>query len=93
MLGAFRDHVRIARMEFDVAIGGRGMTDDATTSPPLPETTRLVLDGSVRRVDDGRVLTPDAVLGETRRGRHIVIPGDTAPTETVRVLAEGADLE
>jgi len=41
---------------------------------------------------DGRVLTPDAVLGEPRPGRRIVMPGDTAPVETVRVLAEGADL-
>jgi ribonuclease Z len=38
------------------------------------------------------VLTPDLVLGEPRPGRHIVIPGDTAPVETVRVLAEGADV-
>ena len=41
---------------------------------------------------DGRVLTPDTVLGEPRPGRRIVIPGDTAPAETVRVLAEGADV-
>ncbi len=38
------------------------------------------------------MLTPDAVLGEARPGRRIVIPGDTAPVETVRVLAEGADV-
>jgi len=38
------------------------------------------------------VLTPEAGLGEARPGRRIVIPGDTAPSETVRVLAEGADL-
>ena len=38
------------------------------------------------------MLTPDAVLGEPRPGRRIVIPGDTAPVETVRVLAEGADV-
>ena len=35
---------------------------------------------------------PDAVVGAPRPGRRIVIPGDTAPTETVRVLAEGADV-
>ena len=38
------------------------------------------------------MLTPDAVLGEARPGRRIVIAGDTAPAETVRVLAEGADV-
>jgi ribonuclease Z len=37
-------------------------------------------------------LTPDAVIGESRPGRRIVISGDTAPVDTVRVLAEGADV-
>src|SRR5581483_5856065 len=43
-------------------------------------------------LDDGHVLTPDAVLGEPRRGRRIVMTGDTAPTEAVGVLAEAADV-
>jgi ribonuclease Z len=43
-------------------------------------------------LDDGAVITPDAVVGEARKGRRIVITGDTAPVETVRVLAEGADV-
>jgi ribonuclease Z len=32
------------------------------------------------------------VIGASRRGRRVVITGDTAPVETVRVLAEGADV-
>ena len=32
------------------------------------------------------------MLGPPRPGRRVVIPGDTAPVETVRVLAEGADV-
>jgi ribonuclease Z len=43
-------------------------------------------------LDDGRVVTPADVLGASRPGRRIVITGDTAPVETVRVLAEGADV-
>jgi ribonuclease Z len=43
-------------------------------------------------LDDGRVLTPDAVLGSARPGRTIVYPGDTAPSEFVQALAEGADV-
>ena len=66
-------------------------TADALGVPNGPERGALQRGESIT-LDDGRVLTPDAVLGETRRGRHVVIPGDTAPTETVRVLAEGADL-
>jgi len=43
-------------------------------------------------LDDGKVVTPDQVLGEARPGRRVVLTGDTAPTESVQVLAEGADL-
>jgi ribonuclease Z len=48
--------------------------------------------GETVTLDDGRVLTPDAVVGAPRPGRTIVIPGDTAPAATVRALSEGADV-
>jgi ribonuclease Z len=48
--------------------------------------------GETVTLADGRVLTPDEVVGAARPGRRIVIPGDTAPAETVRLLAEGADV-
>jgi ribonuclease Z len=41
---------------------------------------------------DGSVVTPDMVLGEPRRGRKVVLSGDTAPCETVAEAAAGADL-
>jgi ribonuclease Z len=71
--------------EFDAA------TADALGIPFGPERGALQRGESVT-LDDGKVLTPDAVLGAPRPGRRIVIPGDTAPVETVRVLAEGADV-
>ena len=40
---------------------------------------------------DGQVL-PEQVLGEPRRGRRIVIAGDTAPCEMTKVVAQEADL-
>ena len=64
---------------------------DALGVPPGPERGALQRGDSVT-LDDGRVVTPDEVLGSARAGRRIVIPGDTAIAETVRVLAEGADL-
>jgi ribonuclease Z len=64
---------------------------DALGIPNGPERGALQRGESVT-LDDGRVLTPDVVLGEPRPGRRIVIPGDTAPAETVRVLAEGVDV-
>jgi ribonuclease Z len=64
---------------------------DALGIPVGPERGALQRGESIT-FDDGRVVTPDQVLGDARPGRRIVIPGDTAPVETVRVLAEGADV-
>ena len=64
---------------------------DALGVPVGPERGALQRGESVT-LADGRVLTPDALLGDPRPGRRIVITGDTAPVDTVRVLAEGADL-
>jgi len=64
---------------------------DALGVPPGPERGELQRGDSIT-LDDGRVITPDSVLGEPRAGRRIVIPGDTAPADTVRVLSERADV-
>ena len=48
--------------------------------------------GETVTLADGRVLTPDAVVGAPRPGRSVVIPGDTAPAAAVRGLAQGADV-
>ncbi|MGH3001269.1 MAG: ribonuclease Z [Gaiellaceae bacterium] len=80
---ALDEHDRPGRFDNDTA--------DALGIPVGPERGALQRGESIT-LADGRVLTPDAVLGEARPGRRIVIPGDTAPVETVRVLAEGADV-
>jgi ribonuclease Z len=41
---------------------------------------------------DGRVVRPDEVLGGARRGRTVVITGDTAPAASVVEAAAGADV-
>jgi len=41
---------------------------------------------------DGRVVTPDLVVGEPRPGRRLVYTGDTRPTTTTTEHARGADL-
>jgi ribonuclease Z len=64
---------------------------DALGVPPGRERGALQRGDSVT-LADGRTITPDAVLGPPRPGRTIVYPGDTAPSEVVRTLAEGADL-
>jgi ribonuclease Z len=77
------EHVRPGRFDVETA--------DALGVPNGPERGALQRGDSIT-LADGRVLTPDSVLGEARPGRRIVIAGDTAPTETVRVLAEDADV-
>jgi ribonuclease Z len=66
-------------------------TADALGVPNGPERGALQRGESIT-LSDGRVLTPDSVLGEARPGRRIVIAGDTAPSDAVRILAEDADL-
>jgi ribonuclease Z len=66
-------------------------TADALGIPVGPERGVLQRGESVT-LPDGRVLTPDAVLGPARPGRTIVYSGDTAPSEVLRALAEDADV-
>src|SRR4051812_27167852 len=65
--------------EFDAAAA------DALGIPFGPER-KVLQEGESITLDDGRVFTPDSVVGEARPGRRVVITGDTAPVETVRVL-------
>ncbi len=48
--------------------------------------------GRLQRGEAVGDVTPDQVLGEARRGRRIVIAGDTAPCEMTRAVAWQADL-
>jgi ribonuclease Z len=80
---AIDEEVRPGRFDVEAA--------DALGVPSGPERGALQRGESVT-LPDGRSITPDAVLGGARPGRRIVLTGDTAPAETVRVLAEGADV-
>lgn len=43
-------------------------------------------------LDDGRVISPDALVGPTRPGRRLAISGDTRPNGNLADAAQGADL-
>jgi ribonuclease Z len=43
-------------------------------------------------LDDGRVVTPADLVGESRPGRRVVFTGDSRPAEATVRAAEGADL-
>jgi ribonuclease Z len=80
---AIVEHERPGR--FDVAAA------DALGVPPGPERGMLQA-GEAVTLPDGRVITPDAVLGPARAGRKIVLSGDTAPSPAVAQAAHKADL-
>jgi ribonuclease Z len=48
--------------------------------------------GKLQRGEPVGEVTPDQVLGEPRRGRKVVITGDTAPCDMTAAVAHGADL-
>jgi ribonuclease Z len=91
------------RVEHGVSAVGYALAEDGRPGRfDVDEADRLgVPDGPARgalqrgeavTLPDGAVVTPAQVLGEARRGRRIVVTGDTAPCATVVEAAAGADL-
>jgi ribonuclease Z len=66
-------------------------TADALGVPSGPERGTLQR-GEPVTLADGRVVTPESVLGPARPGRTVVLTGDTAPAPSVVQAAHGADL-
>jgi ribonuclease Z len=48
--------------------------------------------GEAVTLDDGRVITPEQVLGPSRRGRHVAFATDTAPCKNLYRVLEQADI-
>jgi len=80
---ALVEHERPGR--FDVGAA------DALGVPPGRERG-LLQGGEPVTLSDGRVISPDAVLGPGRPGRKVVLSGDTAPSPGVVQAAHNADL-
>jgi|SRR5438067_6096567 len=57
---------------------------------PGPDYGRLQRGEPVPGADG--LVQPEQILGPARRGRKIVLAGDTAPSDMTRVVAHGADL-
>jgi ribonuclease Z len=70
---------------FDVAAA------DELGVPEGPQRGALQRGESVT-LEDGRVVTPELVLGEPRTGRKLVLSTDTAPAQSVVDAARGADV-
>jgi ribonuclease Z len=80
---ALVEHERPGRFDVDAA--------DALGVPSGPERG-LLQAGEPLTLADGRVVTPDEVLGPPRPGRKVVLSGDTAPSPTVLEAARGAEV-
>jgi ribonuclease Z len=95
-----RDGYRIAAYATDHGVTGLGyaLVEDARPGAFDPERAREL--GVTPGPDFGRLqegetvdgVRPEQVMGEARRGRRVVIAGDTAPTEMTRLVAYEADL-
>jgi ribonuclease Z len=80
---ALVEHDRPGRFDVDAA--------DALGVPPGRERG-ILQGGEPITLPDGRVITPDTVLGPARPGRKIVLTSDTAPSPGVVQAAHNADL-
>jgi ribonuclease Z len=80
---AIVEHARPGR--FDVAAA------DALGVPPGPERG-ILQGGEPVTLPDGRVVTPDSVLGPARPGRKVALAGDTGPSPAVVHGAHHADV-
>jgi ribonuclease Z len=80
---ALREDARPGRFDAEAA--------DALGVPHGPLRGALQAGESVT-LSDGRVVRPDEVLGAARRGRSVVLTGDTAPAASVVEAASAADV-
>jgi ribonuclease Z len=71
---------------------GRFDPDVADRLGVEPRARGLLQRGEEVALADGSVVRPDDVLGEARRGRKLVLTGDTASCTSVVEAAEGADV-
>ena len=66
---------------------------EASDGLGVPSPQRGLLQrGESIELEEGKVITPDSVLGPPRPGRRIVLAGDTAPSPVVLEAAREADV-
>ena len=90
---AFRVNHNITCYGYEVSIKRSGKFDAARAKEhqiPLKFWNPLQKGQTIE--SDGRVFTPDMVLGAERKGLKVVYTTDTRPTESIGEHAKGADL-
>lgn len=79
-------------LEEDARPGRFDVAAAATLGVPDGPARGALQRGEAVTLADGTIVPPDAVVGPPRRGRKLVLTGDTAPCTTVVDAAVGADL-
>jgi ribonuclease Z len=88
------DH-RVSSVGYVLVEGPRPGRFDVEAADALgiaPPQRGLLQRGEAVEQPDGRVVTPDAVLGPPRPGRKLVLAGDTAPSPVVLEAARDAEV-
>jgi ribonuclease Z len=95
-----RDGYRIAAFEVDHGVRAQGyaLVEDARPGHFDPERASALgvtpgpEFGRLQRGETVNGVSPEQVMGEPRRGRKVVLAGDTAPCEMTEAVAYEADL-
>lgn len=91
---AFHVHHRIHTYGYTFTLDRAGRFDAAAAKEreiPLPCWSRLQK-GETITWEDGRIFTPDMVMGPQRRGLKVTYSTDSRPCPNIERAAEGADL-
>lgn len=90
---AFRVNHRVACYAFKIEVPRQGKFDvEKAKANGIPLKLWNPLQKGEEIEYEGRLLTPDMVLGNSRRGIKVVYATDTRPTKEITRHAEGADL-
>ena len=92
-LKAFRVNHNVLCYGYTLEIDRAGKFDvGRAKAQDIPQRYWSRLQGGETIETDGRVLTPDMVLGPPRKGIKLTYTTDTRPTDSIRRNAEGSDL-
>lgn len=92
-LKAFRVNHNVTCYGYTMEVDRAGKFDvDRAQEAQIPRQYWGILQKGETVEENGRILTPDMVLGPARKGLKITYCTDTRPTDSIRVNAAGADL-
>ena len=92
-LKAFRVNHNVLCYGYTLEIDRAGKFDvERANAAEIPRKYWGILQRGETVEEDGRILTPDMVLGPARKGLKLAYCTDTRPTDSIRQNAQGADL-